>query len=362
MHISVSARPAIVGVTALVATALTLSACAPANPTDASSAPSTDVTLIVHNSFPNEEFAAAASAATGYTVSVVSAGDGGELSAQLVLTKGAPVADVFFGVDNVFATRLIDNDVVESFVPAQPLTGRIADLAAQLGSVDAGYPMVPIDVGATCINIDPQWFADRGIAEPTSYDDLADEQYRGLSVLLDPTMSSTGASFLIGTVAAFGEEGAADYWQRLSANGPRLEQGWSDAYYGHFTQGGADGTFPIVVSYSSSPAWTLTEDGAASTTTALLDTCSTQVEYAGLLKGAANPEGAQAVLKYLLSGDFQDTIADSMYMYPAAESAYVPADWQRFAPLPTAPHDLTPAEISAGLADWLKAWSTATGW
>src|SRR5690606_34624795 len=134
--------------------------------------------------------AAAASAATGYDVTVVSAGDGGELSAQLVLTKGAPVADVFFGIDNVFAARLIDNDVVESFTPAQPLSPRIATLAAQLGSAGGGFPMVPIDLGATCLNIDPQWFADRGIPEPVTYDDLADEQYAGLTVLLDPTMSS----------------------------------------------------------------------------------------------------------------------------------------------------------------------------
>lgn len=364
MHISVSPRPFIVGVAG--AAALTLTACSATSPgaEPSSSAPGekAPVTVIVHNSFPNEEFAAAASAATGYDVTVVSAGDGGELSAQLVLTAAAPVADVFFGIDNVFAARLIDNDVVAPYAPTEPLAARVAELAAELGGTDTALPMVPIDVGATCMNIDPQWFTDNGVPAPTSYEDLVDEQYRGLTVLLDPTTSSTGASFLIGTVAAFGEEGAADYWQQLVANDARLEQGWSDAYYGQFTQGGDTGTFPIVLSYSSSPAWTLTDDGSESTTTALLDTCSTQVEYAGVLKGAANPEGAQAVLDFMLSGAFQDTIADSMYMYPADETAYVPEDWQRFAPLPTDAHDLTPAEISDGLDGWLKAWSAATGW
>lgn len=48
------------------------------------------------------EFEAAASAATGYDVKVVTAGDGGELTNKLVLTKNAPIADAFFGVDNTF--------------------------------------------------------------------------------------------------------------------------------------------------------------------------------------------------------------------------------------------------------------------
>ena len=54
------------------------------------------VTLVVHDSFPNDEFAEAASAATGYDVEVISAGDGGELTNKLVLTAGAPIADAFF--------------------------------------------------------------------------------------------------------------------------------------------------------------------------------------------------------------------------------------------------------------------------
>ncbi len=367
MNTSVSAPALTRAAAVLVLAGITLTACSTQGSPqeDPTGSASKVVTLIVHNSFPNEEFEAAASAATGYEVRVVSAGDGGELSSQLVLTRAAPIADAFFGVDNVFAARLIDNDVVSLFTPARALPERAQELAAQLRPGDTGsstaFPMVPIDLGATCINIDPAWFAANGIPEPTSYEDLAAEQYRGRTVLLDPTTSSTGASFLIGTVARFGEGGFESYWQRLAGNKPRLEQGWSDAYYGHFTQGD-DGTYPIVLSYSSSPAWTVTDDGSQSTTKALLDTCSTQIEYAGLLKGARNPEGAQAVVDYLLSREFQDTIADTMYMYPVDEAAFVPEDWRRFAPLPMAANDLTPTEIAEGLDRWLRAWSAATGW
>lgn len=314
------------------------------------------VTLIVHDSFPNDEFEKAASEATGFEVRVLTAGDGGELASQLVLTQGAPVADAFFGIDNVYASRIVEGDVAEAYLPASLPERAEAHLYDESGT------LVPVDLGATCINIDPAWFAERGIAEPTSYEDLASEDYRGLTVLLDPSTSTTGASFLVGTVAQFGEAEFAEYWQRLAKNDVRIEQGWTEAYNGQFTQGGGEGTFPIVLSYSSSPAWTVTEDGTSSTTKALLDTCSSQIEYAGVLRGAANPDGARAVIDYLLSRDFQDTIADTMYVYPIDENAYVPAEWEQFAPLPDAPNDLSAAQIGAGRESWLKSWSEATGW
>ena len=325
------------------------------------------VTLIVHDSFGDADaFSAAAKAATGYDVKVITAGDGGELTNKLVLTTGAPIADAFFGVDNAFASRLIDSGAVAPFAPAR-LPGRAGELSAQLledpsGQVPAGakLPMVPVDFGATCVNVDTGWFEEHGIAPPKTYEDLADPRYRDLTVLIDPTTSSTGAAFLIGTVSAFGESGFADYWTRLMKNGVRIESGWTDAYNGQFTQGGGEGTHPVVLSYSTSPAWTLSDDGETSTTRALLETCTTQVEYAGVLKGASNPTGAQAVVDYLLSREFQDTIAETMYMYPVDTDASLPAEWKRFAAMPTAPHDLTPTQIGEGRERWLKAWSAAT--
>ncbi|RGE24414.1 thiamine ABC transporter substrate binding subunit [Leucobacter sp. wl10] len=321
------------------------------------------VVLAVHDSFPNEEFAKAASKATGYDVKVVSAGDGGELTNKLVLTKGAPIADAFFGADTIFASRLVENDVVVPYAPAGLPEG--AEQYAVVDGTGSQSPpadavgetgLVPVDRGATCVNIDTEWFAAEGLEEPESYEDLADPAYRDLTVLLDPTASSTGASFLVGTVAKFGEDGFADYWKKLVDNGARIEQGWSDAYYGQFTQGGEGGTRPIVVSYASSPAFTVNEEGTATTTRALLDTCTRQVEYAGVLAGAANDAGARAVVDYLVSTEFQRTIPDAMYMTPIDASVEMPEAWARFAPDPAAKQtfDLTPGEIERGREGWLK--------
>lgn len=361
----------LLGVAALAGLGIPLAACA--GDQSAESGDSKTVTIAVHDSFPGDEFAAAASAATGYDVEVVTSGDGGELTNTLVLTQGAPIADAFFGVDNTFASRLIDHDVVEPFAPSD-LPASAAEFVDALvaegaespeeGETDADttaeIPMVPVDHGAVCVNIDTGWFGAEGLTPPSSYEDLADPRYAGLTVLIDPTASSTGAAFLIGTVEEFGEDGFADYWTRLVDNGVRIESGWSEAYNGQFTQGGGEGTYPVALSYATSPAFTVDDDGTASTTTALLDTCTDQVEYAGVLKGAANPDGAKAVVDYLLSREFQDTIAETMYMYPIDDGATVPEEWQKFAPAPEATHDLAPAVIDRGREGWLKTWSEAT--
>lgn len=348
---------AFTAIAAVAALGLALSGCSTPAQEKAEGSDSKKVTLVVHDSFPNKEFAAAASKATGYDVEVIAAGDGGELTNKLVLTKGAPIADAFFGVDTTYASRVVDNGVVEAYKPAKIPAG------AESYAFDTQGSLTPVDTGATCVNIDTGWFTRRGIAEPKSYDDLADPAYRDLTVLLDPIASSTGVSFLVGTVAEFGESGYAGYWKKLVDNGARVEQRWEEAYNGQFTQGGGGGTKPIVVSYSSSPAFTVNKSGTETSTKALLDTCSTQVEYAGLLAGAANPEGGKAVIDYLVSDEFQKTIPSSMYMYPVGSDVKLPDDWAKFAPLPSSAqaHNLSSAKIEKGRDGWLRKLSDQIG-
>ncbi len=113
-----------------------------------------------------------------------------------------------------------------------------------------------------------------------------------------------------------------------------------------------------MLSYASSPPATIGDDGAP-TTQALLDTCFRQVEYAGVLEGAANPEGAKAFVDFLLSEQVQADVPGQMYVYPIDSSVALPEDWAEFAPLATAPHEVPAADIAANRSDWIDTW-TAT--
>ncbi len=164
-------------------------------------------------------------------------------------------------------------------------------------------------------------------------------------------------SFLLSTIAAYGADGWQDYWTRLLGNGAKVVDGWEDAYYGDFTQGGAKGTRPIVVSYDSSPAFTVPEGSDESTTSALLETCFRQVEYAGVLAGAKNPAAAEAVIDWLLSDDVQAALPTSMYVFPVSDSVELPAEWATFATQPTDVLDVSPSDIAANREQWLTEWT-----
>ena len=182
--------------------------------------------------------------------------------------------------------------------------------------------------------------------------------YRDLFVTPGAATSSPGMAFLLATVAAYGDEWP-DYWTELMANDTKLTDGWSDAYQVDFTQGGGKGDRPIVLSYDSSPAFTVADDGT-STTSALLDTCFRQVEYAGVLDGAENPDGAKALVDFLLTPEVQAALPDSMYVFPVDSSVELPADWAKFAKQPTDPWQVDPADIAEHRDEWLREWSDIT--
>lgn len=313
------------------------------------------VTLVTHDSFGvSDEVLADFERESGLTVEQVAPGDAGTLVNQLVLTKDSPLGDVVFGVDNTYATRAVDAGVFEPYQPAD-LDPQVAELAPD----ELAGALTPVDVGDVCLNLDDGWFAEHDVPAPTTLEDLTKPAYADLTVVTNPATSSPGLAFLLATVGAFGTDGWQDYWADLADNGLKVAESWEDAYYVDFSGGGEGGQRPIALSYATSPAFTVSEDGTSSTTSAMLDTCFRQVEYAGVLAGAENPEGAQQLVDFLVSEAFQADVPGQMYMYPADPDVELPADWQEFAPLADEPFDVPPAEVDSHRDEWIEQW-TAT--
>lgn len=70
--------------------------------------------------------------------------------------------------------------------------------------------------GAIIVNLDV--LKEKGLDEPTSYEDLLDPQYKGLISMPNPKTSGTGYMFLLALVNAWGEEEALQYFTSLSDN------------------------------------------------------------------------------------------------------------------------------------------------
>ncbi|GAA3571974.1 thiamine ABC transporter substrate-binding protein [Amycolatopsis ultiminotia] len=313
------------------------------------------VTLVTHDSFAApQDVLDAFQRQSGITLKIVKSGDAGALTNKLVLTKGNPIGDVAYGVDSTFASRALGEGVFQSYTSPE------SDRGPQRYSVDPEHRLAAVDLGDVCVNVDTGYFAAKGVPAPTSYDDLADPQYKDLMVAESPATASPGLAFLLGTVAKYGESGWPDYWNRLKANGLKVDSGWEEAYSKDFSGSSGKGQRPIVVSYASSPAAELGEDGKPRTK-ALLDTCFRQVEYAGVLAGGKQVPQAQKVVDFLLSQQFQATVAPNMYVYPARQGVELPAGWTAVAPQPSDPATMAAEKIQAGREKWIGAWRSLMG-
>ena len=324
-------------------------------PTDNAKAGKT-VVIATHDSWAmSKEVLAEFKKQTGITVKTQQHGDAGELTNKLVLTKDHPIADGVYGIDNTFATRAVDEGVLSAYTPGDlPASAKAFVLDGE-----AGDDLTPIDYGDVCVNVDDTWFAKKNLPEPKTFDDLVKPAYKGLLVTPGATTSSPGLAFLTATIGTYGD-GWKDYWTKLVANGVKIDAGWEDAYTVDFTAGGGNGDRPIVVSYSSSPPFTIPQGGTKPTTSALLDTCFRQVEYAGVLKGAANPKGAQEFIDFMLRKEFQAALPENMYVYPVDTTVALPADWATWAPTSPDPVEVPAADIAAHRTEWLRDWRDLT--
>ena len=316
----------------------------------------TTVRLMTHDSFDvSAEVLAAFQAQTGVTVEVFKAGDGGEALNKAILSKDAPLADVFYGVDNTFLQRALDNDI---FLPYR--SPALADVPAAL-QLDPEARALPVNYGDVCLNYDVAWFDERGLPPPAGLAALADPAYANLTVVENPATSTPGLAFLLTTVAAYGEDGYLGYWRQLVDNGVLVANGWEEAYYTYFSAA-SDGDRPIVVSYASSPVaevyFAETPPASAPTAAVVADgACFRQIEFVGILRGTKAEEAARQLVDFMLSKQFQEDLPLKMFVYPANATAALPEVFVQHSHTPAAPVQMDAARIAAQREAWIQAWT-----
>ena len=347
-------RYAMVGLAVVMAVAA--AACGSSSKSTVPKTTSKTVVLMTHDSFAwSASVQAAFTRETGYKVKVLKSGDAGDAVSKAIIAKTNPVADAFFGVDNTFLTRALDNDLFEPFTA----TG-LAGVPAKL-QVDPQHRVTPIDTGAVCVNDDLAWFGTKGHpAAPTSLADLIKPAYRKLMVVENPASSSPGLAFVLSTIAAYGDKGWHGYWKSLRTNGVRVVDGWEQAYDTDFTAGGQHGDRPLVVSYATDPAADVVfSDGKKKTPTVgvVPGTCFAQTEFAGVLAHAKNPAGARALIDFMLTRRFQEDVPLQMYVYPAVTGMKLPPAFVQFAEQPARPYSLAPADIGKQRNAWIDEWT-----
>ncbi|MEP6893990.1 MAG: thiamine ABC transporter substrate-binding protein [Chloroflexota bacterium] len=328
-----------------------ITACAPPTPTG----PQT-LTVMTHDSFAvSDTVVKAFEQANNAKLVFLKSGDAGAALNKAILSKAAPLADVFYGIDNTFLSRALDAGIFEAYnAPA------LKDIPDQF-KLDPSNRELPVDYGDVCINYDKAYFADKKLAVPQSLEDLTKPEYKGLLVMENPATSSTGLAFLLATIAHYGD-GFTDFWRALKANGVVAVDGWETAYYTNFSGSSGKGPQPMVVSYGSSPAAEVVfaEKPLTDSPTASIlgpDTCFRQIEFVGILKGTKNQVLAQKFVDFMLSKQFQEDMPLQMFVYPVVSNAALPNSFIKYAQVPAQSATLAPDVIAAKRDAWIQAWS-----
>lgn len=327
---------------------LLLAACAPAGPKT--------LTVMTHDSFAvSEEVIAAFEQAHQVDVVFLPSGDTGEALNKAILSKKAPIADVFYGVDNTFLSRALEEDIFE------PYRSPLLEAIPQEFQLDPSYRALPVDYGDVCLNYDKAWFAERGLPVPKNLDDLLRPEYRGLLVVENPATSSPGLAFLLTTIAVYGDPGYLDFWAKLRDNGVVVVNDWNTAYYTNFSGSSGRGPQPLVVSYATSPAaeFIFADPPVTEAPTASVlepGTCYRQIEFVGILKGTRQRALAEKFVDFMLDVTFQEDIPLQMFVYPVNPLAQLPAEFVRWGGNASQPASLDPALIAANRERWIEAW------
>ena len=313
------------------------------------------LTVMTHDSFAiSEAVVNTFESENNVEVQFLEVGDTGTAVNKAALSTENPLADVFYGVDNTFLSRALEEGIFESY--QSPVLDEI-DPVFQL---DPTYHALPVDFGDVCLNYQKSYFEENELPPPETLEDLALPAYKYLLTVQNPATSSPGLAFLMTTIGHFGEDAYLAYWDQLVDNGVEIVNDWETAYYSAFTMAG--GPDPIVVSYGSSPPFEVlfAEEPLAEAPTAAVTspgTCFRQIEFVGILKGTENRELAEKWIDYMLSPDFQEDIPLNMYVFPVNRNAVLDETFQKYLEVPEITADVSPAMIAEGRERWINDWT-----
>ena len=305
------------------------------------------LTVYTYESFtaewgPGPQVEKAFEAECGCDLAFVSVADGVALLNRLKLEGSGTKADIVLGLDTNLTA---DAKATGLFVPHG------AGMAAV--DVPGGWTddtFLPFDYGYFAVVHDTQALE----TPPQSLKDLVEGDPEQKIVIQDPRTSTPGLGLLLWVKAVYGDEAPAA-WAKLRSRILTVTPGWSEAY-GLFTSGEA----PMVLSYSTSPAYHMIAEGTDRYQAASFEEGHyMQVEVAGITtKGADNPHAAR-FMAFITTPGFQDAIPETNWMYPAGETSKPlnPA-FERLVE-PTRTLILAPETVAANRKAWVDEWLAA---
>jgi thiamine transport system substrate-binding protein len=275
----------------------------------------------------------------GCTLNLVGMDDAVAMLQRLKLEGASTKADIVLGLDlnlvddaknsGLFATHSVDTSTLEMPIDWQDDT------------------FVPFDYGYFAFVYNTELMPN----PPKSLDELVNAGPELKIIIQDPRSSTPGLGLLLWVKAVYGDK-ADEAWAQLSDNILTTTKGWSEAYFSLFLAGEA----PMVLSYSTSPAYHMAVEGTDQYQAAPFEEGHyLQVEVAAKLKTSNNSELADEFLTFMVSEGFQKHLPLSNVMYPVKTPEDMPEAYGKLIK-PTQVLQLDTAVINQNRKQWVSDW------
>ncbi len=275
-------------------------------------------------------------------ITLIAAGDAGQVMSRVVLEKENPQADIVVGIDNNYLAKALKYDILT------PYTSKNLDVVPTELLFDPTFHLTPFEYGFIAFVYDSEKIR----TAPKSLQELTNPEWKEKIILEDPRTSSPGMSFLLWTIAAFGEDKYLEYWEDLKPSILTVTKGW-DTAYGMFTSGEA----PVVLSYATSPAYHVeVENSARYLAASMEEGFYRQIEGMGIVKGAKHQELAKKFIDWMLTEEFQQEIPLTQWVFPVNPNVQLPKSFD-YAAKSDRFLTLDPERIEQNYDIWLKAWT-----
>ncbi|MFW6071545.1 MAG: thiamine ABC transporter substrate-binding protein [Candidatus Bipolaricaulota bacterium] len=281
----------------------------------------------------------------------VATGDSRQMLSRLKreLRNDETQADVFVGVERNDAPLATREDI---FLPLTEEDIPTLSSVPRRLLFDPELRLVPYEFGYITLVYNEDMMDASEV--PTTFEELTEPRYKDSLILEDPRTSSPGYSFLLWTIAEYGED-YLDYWKRLLPSVLTISGGWSEAYKTFL-----NGEAPLVVSFSTDTAYSVIAEGDANQKVLLLNNEGySNIYAAGIVKKSDKRDWGKKFLNLLLSPEVQEEIPTTEWMFPANRNARLPIKFYQYAVKPPAAAEVPLSEIEQNGDRWLREWSKA---
>lgn len=272
----------------------------------------------------------------------------------LIQQKSNPQADLVIGLTNIEAPEAISQGILQNYTP--PNLKYVPSFLVD--DLDPNHYLVPYEYAPITVD-----YCNTTMPANVSFDYLAQPSVASHLVLENPTIDSTGLSFLLYEIAFYTyveHSNWLTWWQQVSKYA-NIQPTW-DAAFNIFPSK----QYNMAVSYGSDPAYFAYYNMTGCGTAAMHYQGKTytwlEIEGMGIVKGAHHPALAEAFENWFLSTTVQSLIPTSEWVFPANSQVTLPSLYSsavNYQGSVVLNNYLSPQEISANLSTWLSEWQSA---